>query len=225
MKSQKHPSDQRLTPPRFILIKSMVCGLALLASGQAFAAATYSSAASPIVDGYLNNLTAWSTSGCTTITEPTTGFPMTSADAIVVCDGHTLNLTSAVVTAGFISFKAGTPAGTWGGTALKPDADIYIENYNASLPAIPLDVSSMTSGQKVSIYESIAPDSLPVKFSPVAGGSLSCNGSPYTLGDPVGAGIDCTITLSSGGGGGGGTVSAPIFSTKEKPAVFSEEVK
>ena len=203
----------------------MACGLALLASGQAFAGVTYSSASSPIIDSYLTNLTAWSTTGCTPITAPASGFPMTSADAIVVCDGHSLNLTSAVVTAGMISFKAGTPPGTWGGTGvLKPDGDIIIENYNASL-AIPLDVSSMTNGQKVSIYYTTGPDSLPVKFSSVAGGSLSCNGSAYTLGDPISAGIDCIITLSSGGGGGGGTVSAPIFSTKEKPAVFSEEVK
>lgn len=34
-----------------------------------------------------------------------------------------------------------------------------------------------------------------------------------------------TLICTKTGGGGGGAVSAPIFSTKEKPAVFSEELK
>jgi hypothetical protein len=51
-------------------------------------------------------------------------------------------------------------------------------------------------------------------------GFATCTGGTITTTSIPAANYSCAVA-----GGGGGTVSAPIFSTKEKPAVFSEEAK
>jgi len=101
MKSQKHPSDQRVTPPRFTLIKSMVCGLALLASGQAMAGNQYST----------GNVTDFTTAanwddiaagcpGTATATVAPTVF-----DTFNICDTHTITL-GAPATADWVSVNS-----------------------------------------------------------------------------------------------------------------------
>ena len=150
---------------------------------------------------------------------------MTNADTVIICVGHSLNLTTAATfSAGTLVFELGAggdPSGTWIGARLQFSAGSKtISNGNTSLPAIALDISSMAIGNTITIGTN------PVTFSSIAGGkSLECpSGTAYTPNTAIAANTTCTVTVT-GGGGGGGAVSAPIFSTKEKPAVFSEEVK
>ncbi len=201
----------------------MACGLALLASGQAFAT-TYYSGATPIVDADLTNGTKWKSGACGGAAGTGT-ISMTNADIVIVCNGHSLNLSSATVSAGKITFISGTPQATWGGTLLKFGAGSkVIENYNSSLPTIALNISNMIAANTIYI-SSFGGNS--VTFSSVTGRSLECPaGTPYTAGNPIAANTSCVVgAVVGGGGGGGGATSAPIFSTQEKPAVFSEEVK
>ena len=199
----------------------MACGLALLASGQAFATEYYS--AGNIGDGDLTNGTKWvlGSTSCGSGGTPGTGtIAMVAADLLIVCPGHSLNLTTAAtVAADMLIFEPGTPGGAWGGVRLKfsTSSTKRIINNNASLSSIALDISSMTDGDEITIASMGLGQS--VTFSGITGGSLSCATSyPAT----ITVGTVCTVTVVTGGGG---TVSAPIFSTKEKPAVFSEEVK
>jgi len=116
-------------------------------------------------------------------------------------------------------------AGTFAGTLRFTDANHTINAQSAAKTIPNLNLSLMTTpGRTITIHAS----GQNVTFANVAGGSLSCTptggaAAAYTTGQPIAPGTVCTVT--AGGGGGGGTVSAPIFSTKEKPAVFSEEVK
>ena len=199
----------------------MACGLALLASGQAFAA-NYVSGGTPIINGDLTNANKWTAAGtCGTAVGAPGAIAMTNADTVVICKGHSLNLSTAVTfDAGTLVFDAGNgvpPLGTWAGTGLKFSAgDKHIITTNGSLPAIALNISSMVTAESIFI------DTGPVAFSSVTGGTLDCGSGVYTPNTPIASGWACTVTVT---GGSGGAVSAPIFSTKEKPAVFSEEVK
>ena len=203
----------------------MACGLALLASGQSFATDYYSTG--NIVDGDLTNGTKWMLNSPLCGAGGTAGtgtIAMGVTDFLIVCPGHSLN-TGATLTAGKLVFDGTGAGGAWGGTALKFSAasNKQIFNSNTSLSSIALDISSMTNGNAITI----AAMGEPVTFSGVTGGSLSCTpvggtAAAYTPGNPIAAGTSCIVTVT---GGGGGTVSAPIFSTKEKSAVFSEEVK
>ncbi len=212
MKFQKHSSDQRVTPPYFTLIKSMACGLALLASGQAFALPYYYSL-SNISDADLIDGTKWATGSCA---DPagSGAIAMTSTNNLIVCPGYSLNLSSAV-TVNVANLVFNTSA-TWAGAGLKFSAgNKTIVNSNTSLPAIALDISDMVDGNTITI------NSNSVTFFSLAavGRSLSCATSyPAT----IAAGTICTVGAAAAVNN---SVSAPIFSTKEKPAVFSEEVK
>ncbi len=202
----------------------MACGLALLASGQAFATNYYSTGAAGtfIGDGDLTSGTKWFTDGCTSASTPAPStISMGSGDIVYICGGHSLNLSAAVTfNAGTLFFNNPLPVGTWGGNGLKFGAgNKKIYNQNSSLPSIALNVSSMTTGNTITIAVAMAEQ--PVTFSSVTGGSLVCGGNPYTVGNPIAVGTTCTVTVSPPPP----TVSAPIFSTQEKPAVFSEEVK
>jgi len=200
----------------------MACGLALLASGQAFAGDYYSNALT-IGDADLGSTatTNWFGDGCpgTGSTAPAS-ISLTGGmlDMVTICAGHSLNLTTgAILNSMFLTFTA---TGTWGGAGLKFGAgDKHITTNNGSLPAIDLNISSMDSGDSIFI------DTGPVTFSSVTGGTLDCGGA-YTPGTAIASSWACQVTVAIvPPGGGGGAVSAPIFSTKEKPAVFSEEVK
>jgi hypothetical protein len=215
MKFQKNPSNQRVTPPRFTLIKSIACGLALLASGQAFAGVYFSNG--NIADADLSSPTNWFDDACAGST-PSGTFSLTGAvgDRITICTGSSLNLSTAV------TLKATTVlfnGGTWGGSGLKLGAgDKVIQNFNMGTPiTIPLlDLSLMAAGDNIDFN---GPD--PVIFTSVTDRSLECPvGTPYN-GTAITGGTTCTV----GAAVVTPSVSAPIFSTKEKPAVFSEEVK
>jgi hypothetical protein len=195
----------------------MACGLALLASGQVFATDFFSATAT-ILDADLANSNKWA-NGCAGGTPGVPNTPPTSSDKILVCSGHSLNLSSAAtVNAGTLTFGL---SGTWGGTGLKFGAgNKRIQNYNSSLPTIALNISSMITGNQITITPNNS-----IVFSSVTGGSLTCtpaggSAASYTAGTPIAADTTCTVAAAPPP-----TVSAPIFSTQEKPAVFSEEVK
>ena len=139
----------------------------------------------------------------------------------VILNTGTLTLGSNSSVGGNLTIDAGTFAGTLRFT----DANHTINAQSAAKTIPNLNLSLMTTpGRTITIHAS----GQNVTFANVAGGSLSCTptggaAAAYTTGQPIAPGTVCTVT--AGGGGGGGTVSAPIFSTKEKPAVFSEEVK
>ena len=140
-----------------------------------------------------------------------------------------VNLNTGTLTLGSNSSVGGNltiDAGTFLGTLRFTDANHTITAASAAKTIPYLNVSLMTTpGRTITI----AASGQNVTFTnPVVGGSLSCTptggaAATYTAGAALTPGTVCTVT--AGGGGGGGTVSAPIFSTKEKPAVFSEEVK
>ena len=203
----------------------MACGLALLASGQAFAASYSRVGSSTITD--LTNGTMWIDNAMTCGMSPPAAvggtIAMGNADTVIVCAGHSLNLTTAATfSAGTLVFELGAggdPSGTWIGARLQFSAGSKtISNGNTSLPAIALDISSMAIGDTITIGTN------PVTFSSITPNTkgLECpTGTPYTPGSAVAAPKICSVvavTVTP-------SVSAPIFSTKEKPAVFSEEVK
>jgi len=205
----------------------VVCGLALLASGQAFAASYSRVGSSTIADTDLTNGTMWIDNATTCGMSPPAAvggtIAMGNADTVIVCAGHSLNLTTAATfSAGTLVFELGAggdPSGTWIGARLQFSAGSKtISNGNTSLPAIALDISSMAIGDTITIGTN------PVTFSSITPNTkgLECPvGTPYTPGNAVAAPKICSVvavTVTP-------SVSAPIFSTKEKPAVFSEEVK
>ena len=205
----------------------MACGLALLASGQAFAASYSRVGSSTIADTDLTNGTMWIDNATTCGMSPPAAvggtIAMTNADTVIICVGHSLNLTTAATfSAGTLVFELGAggdPSGTWIGARLQFSAGSKtISNGNTSLPAIALDISSMAIGDTITIGTN------PVTFSSITPNTkgLECpTGTPYTPGSAVAAPKICSVvavTVTP-------SVSAPIFSTKEKPAVFSEEVK
>jgi len=201
--------------------------LALLASGQAFAASYSRVGSSTIADTDLTNGTMWIDNAMTCGMSPPAAvggtIAMGNADTVIVCAGHSLNLTTAATfSAGTLVFELGAggdPSGTWIGARLQFSAGSKtISNGNTSLPAIALDISSMAIGDTITIGTN------PVTFSSITPNTkgLECpTGTPYTPGSAVAAPKICSVvavTVTP-------SVSAPIFSTKEKPAVFSEEVK
>jgi len=108
-------------------------------------------------------------------------------------------------------------AGTFAGTLRFTDANHTINAQSAAKTIPNLDLSLMTTGRTITI---VAPGQN-VTFTNVAGRSLECPvGTPYN-GTAITGGTICTV----GAAVVTPSVSAPIFSTKEKPAVFSEEVK
>jgi len=199
----------------------VACGLALLASGQAFAAMYFSNG--NIADGDLSSPTNWFDDGCPgTGSNVPTSISLTGApgDRITICTGHSLELTTAVtLKATTLVFADG---GTWGGSGgIKLSAgEKIIQNFTAGTLTIPsLDLSLMTAGDEIQMNGTAS-----MIFTGVTGKSLECpSGTAYTGGTtPIPTMTTCTVVA---GGGGGGAVSAPIFSIKGEVAIFSEEVK
>jgi len=257
MKSQKHPSDQRVTPPRFTLIKSMACGLALLASGQAWAA-TYSQVGFAGLTGSSNNDTT-----------PVAG-------TISNANGSGVGITVAALS-GFVSGAVlGAPANfavpqssalTFTFSEPVTNVKLYIKavSYNATsvdeyLHTFKVNGSTLTTLPAVVAYSAGGAEATVTLSSVTTGGSNRTAGTapaalPAYSGGPTdngggiitfpGASITSVGYTAQTVGSTGATgvmviaqidfdytpappappVSAPIFSTKEKPAVFSEEVK
>jgi len=199
-----------------------------LASGQAFATEYYSTVS--IGDGDLTNGAKWEPDApmgvCGAGSAGAGIIAMVAADMVIVCPGHSLNLTTAAtLNAGTLAFDGTPPGGAWGGSELKFSAGNkrIVNSTTAAITINRLNLSAMTSGNTISINAM----GRPVIFSDVTGGALECpngSGTAYIPSDPIPANTTCGVLVVPGGGGGG-AVSAPIFSTKEKPAVFSEEVK
>jgi len=200
----------------------MACGLALLASGQAFAAMYFSNDVA-IADTDLGSTATgnWFDDGC-----PGTGsnvpasISLTGAagDRITICNGTSLNLsTAATLNATTLVFADGA---AWGGSGLKLGAgDKIIQNFNmVTLTITSLDLSDMAAGDEIQMNGLAS-----MIFTNVTGKSLECpSGTPYNGGTTsIPAMTTCTVVAAAVNN----SVSAPIFSTKEKPAVFSEEVK
>jgi len=214
-------------PPRFTLIKSMACGLALLASGQAFAT-KYSSNANITAADLASSSTNWLDDNCGGT------FASTNVDVtdgiLQICAGHTLTLSTAdTLNAYSIMFNSGS----WAGSGLKfgpvgTGSQKRIMNQSGSAMTITtLDLSAMDIGDTITIFEAAFSGlGKTVTFTNVVGGkSLSCTPSggsatPYS-GTALAVGTVCEVVAAAVNN----SVSAPIFSTKEKPAVFSEEVK
>jgi hypothetical protein len=204
----------------------MACGLALLASGQAFAA-NYASSAN-IVAADLTSPTNWKDSNCAGMASTT--ISIMNEDAVTICPTHTLNLsTNDTLDAYMLVFNTGS----WAGSGLKfgpvgTGFDKMIMNQSGSAMTITsLDLSAMDIGNKITITEqAFSGLGKTVTFTNVVGKSLSCTPSggsaaAYSPGTPIAVGTICAVVAAAVNN----SVSAPIFSTKEKPAVFSEEVK
>ena len=198
----------------------MACGLALLASGQAFAGQYFST--SNIVDADLSDPANWFDDGCAGST-PSTAFSLTGApvDRITICAGHTLSLTTGVTLKATTVVISGTWAGTGTGSGIKFSGGdkVIMNNSGATLTIPSLDLSLMSAGNNIQISGVLDP----TIFASVTGKSLECpSGTPYNGGTTsIPAMTTCTVAAAAVNN----SVSAPIFSTKEKPAVFSEEVK
>jgi len=189
--------------------------LALLASGQAFAT-DYVSKSTPIVDADLTNGTKWATGGSCAGSAVGGTIAMASTDTLTVCGGHSLNLTTAAtLNVGLLLFDGGA----WGGSVLRFSAGnkVLVNMSGATLTITSLSLSAMTTGNTITITMD------PVIFTSVTDKSLECpSGTAYTGGTTQ---IPAMATCTVGAVVVPPSVSAPIFSTKEKPAVFSEEVK
>ncbi len=198
----------------------MACGLALLASGQAFAV-TYFSNANTIADNDLSSPTNWFDNNCPAFggNNVPVSISLGAGDRITICSGHSLSLSTGVTLgAGSVVFDGGTWTGTMIGKGIKFSAgNKVIVNTGGALTIPLLDISLMAAGNTIFINMG------PVIFTSVTGKSLECpSGTAYNGGTTqIAPGTTCTVAAAAVNN----SVSAPIFSTKEKPAVFSEEVK
>jgi len=190
--------------------------LALLASGQAFAT-DYVSKSTPIVDADLTNGTKWATGGSCAGSAVGGTIAMASTDTLTVCGGHSLNLTTAAtLNVGLLLFDGGAWGGT-GGLKFGTGNKTLVNMSGGLLTITSLSLSAMTTGNTITITMD------PVIFTSVTDKSLECpSGTAYTGGTTQ---IPAMATCTVGAVVVPPSVSAPIFSTKEKPAVFSEEVK
>ena len=191
-----------------------------MASGQAFAVATYSrvGASAVIVDTDLTNGTMWINNAMTCGTGTAVGgtsFAMTSADTLVICGTQSLNLSAAAIDASALAFETGW-VGTVSGLKFGAGNKTLVNASGGTLTIASLSLSAMTTGNTIAIQAGS------VIFTGVTGGSLACpSGTAYTPNTAIAANTTCTVTVTPPPP----AVSAPFFSTKEKPAVFSEEVK
>ena len=248
MKSQKHPSDQRVTPPRFTLIKSIACGLALLASGQAMAA-TYTLTDFGTLTGTAPLTGTFTNVGSSTVdvtVNATKGqrFTGTSPNVISVplnantpqTSDLTISFSKAVTNVKLSVAAVGYNAGANG-------VDEYLHTFKVNGTTLTTLPAVATYGSNVLLTSvtaaggsGVAPAATPAYAggpTDNGGGILTFPGAaitsvgfttqteattptPEIIGVQV-ISFDYTPTTTS--------VSAPIFSTKEKPAVFSEEVK
>jgi len=175
----------------------MVCGLALLASGQALAAANYASLSSITSADDFKLGSKWTAAGpCGNTTAVGGTITPVAGDYFNICDGHSLTLAvTDVVNFGVLGFA---PFGTWtaSGVLKFSSGDKTIGNLNSSLAAIALNVSSMTTGDKITIFGITGVTAFKsVTFSGVTGGTLSCT-NPFTAGSPLATETVCTVTVT-----------------------------
>ncbi len=182
-------------PPRFTLIKSMACGLALLASGQAFAAGTVYYSLGNITAADLTNGPSWSAAGSTMCgaSQGSGGISPDQTDIMAMCNSNSLTLdTGTTFSAGELVFLHTSSFS--GGLKLSAGSKT-IANRTSSILTIPtLDFSLMNVSETISITSSTGNG---MKFTTPSGGSgkrLECpSGAIYSGGSTIAPGITCTI--------------------------------
>jgi len=136
---------------------------------------------------------------------------VTTLTAGVTVTGGVLTLSSANVVGDDVTLDTG---GTIAGTLKFTSGDKAITATDAAKTIPTLDVSGMAANDTITINGNS------VTFSSVYGGALKCLATgvttDYTPGTAVAATGVCTVTIAT---------SVPVFSTKELPKVFAEEVK
>ncbi|MDD2814517.1 MAG: hypothetical protein PHP00_02120 [Thiotrichaceae bacterium] len=175
---------------------------------QASLSKTYTATLSTKAEEVDNNLTELAAVGGT--------ITPAAADFFGICAGTSLTPAATdVFTGGTLAFDP--VGGIWGGGVLKfSSGNKFIMNGNSSLASIALNISSMTTGDTITISANA------VTFSSVTGGSLSCGGTAYTAGNAITTGTICTVTVVAAPP----AVSAPLDFDFNKPAkVFATEVK
>jgi hypothetical protein len=200
------------------LSSALVMGMALLASGQAFATGySYRSLSNIASAADFTDGTKWTMGGCGGAAVGSTITPA-SVDFFTLCAGNSLTLAvTDVVNFMLLEFD---PTGIWAGGVLKfSSGNKIIVNFNSPLAPIALNISSMATGDTITIH---AASSSTVTFSSVTGGSLSCGGTAYTAGNPIAAGTTCTVTVVAAPP----AVSAPLdFDFNKSSKVFTTDVK
>ncbi len=136
-----------------------------------------------------------------------------------------VNLNNGTLTLGSNSKVGGNlgtaPTTTFVGTLRFTAGNKTIGPGSAGYTIPNLNLSLMATGDTITIAGG-GPAGRTVIFTNVAGGSLTCDGTPYA-GTALALTTVCTVTVAAGGGGG--AISAPMFSIEEKPTIYSEEVK
>jgi len=155
-----------------------------------------------------------------------------SADSDVSIGHAVTALTAATLAAKSITFTAGSLAlasktltlggnlttlaasGITGSPSLTLTSDAnHVLTLGAGLTVGTITLNTLTATRTIGVVTSAITATTVTGFA-------TCTPTGITTISIPAANYSCAVA-----GGGGGTVSAPIFSTKEKPAVFSEEVK
>ena len=173
----------------------MACGLALLASGQAFAGTVYYSLGN-ITAADLTNGPSWSgpiTCGTTWNSAYTGTISLGQTDIVALCFGHILTLTTTdIFSAGELVFL---DTSSFSGGLKFSTGSKTIGNRTSSVLTIPtLDFSLMNVSETISITSNTGNG---MKFTTPSGGNgkgLGCpSGTPYSGGSTVAPGTTCTI--------------------------------
>jgi len=167
----------------------MACGLALLASGQVFAA-YYSRG--DISDGDLTFGPSWNGPGQCAHPQLSGAISLVQADIVSMCSNHNIYLNTIVFSAGTLWFVTGA-TGTISGTVKFSSGNKVIGVRTASV--FDLDISLM------SINDTIYVQLGNVTFNTVSTGTgkkLQCpSGTDYVAGNPIGVGITCKVVSTS----------------------------
>ena len=194
MNSSKTPTLSTTYPPHFNLIKSMACGLALLASGQAMARTDYFSATN-ITGADLTSPTNWRTgNACGGSTTPAT-INLTNADGLIIC-GHSLTLAATNTVAAWYLGFSGTGATLSGTLKFDSNNKTIVIAAAGSVAITTLDLSSMALGNTIDI-QLIAPGDA-ISFTNVTGRSLECpSGTAYVAGTAITTNKTCTVVAAA----------------------------
>jgi len=174
----------------------MACGLALLASGQAFAAGAVYYSVGDTTAANLTNGSSWRPSECSFkgYNPPGSGLiSQDQTDIVALCFGHILTLTTTnIFSAGELVFL---DTSSFSGGLKFSTGSKTIGNRTSSVLTIPtLDFSLMNVSETISITSNTGNG---MKFTTPSGGNgkgLGCpSGTPYSGGSTVAPGTTCTI--------------------------------
>jgi hypothetical protein len=148
---------------------------------------------------------------------------VTSLGGGVTVTGGALTLAAANVVTGNVSLSGGAIAA---GSTLKVNNGAHTISTTTSTTIPTLDISSVATGGTIVFSPSAGTTLSITNITTSAGGTvtLTCTGGTGSAASVVNPATVTSYTCIVPPAGGGG-VSAPIFSTKEKAAVFGQEVK